>query len=391
MTTIVPTTEEDPSLAVVRFVSVLTWADAGAEVAEQEVAKLCREAEEYLVVRRWYELASLIVTSADIVFSKVGEKDLECIYTVICNLVSKSESPEEILDIAKLISGKVAQQPTDKPSLRLKILFNLYNLLDDGYARYYVYMKALQLAVSGKVTEHIITSFKKVDEFLKEWNIGIEDQRELFLTISNISRESRSNAKDSFNFLTKYLVTFSSENADDLSQAKDVAVQAIIEFVKAPDMFQCDLLDMPAVAQLEKDTKHSSIYQLLKIFLTERLDAYLEFQAANADLLNNFGLVHEDCVAKMKLTSLTDLAHESHQIPYALIKETLKINDDEVEIWVFKAVTAKLLKCKMDQINQLGNIANVINNIQSNKLTEEVNQVAAQNGTTTRVGFPFDK
>jgi len=32
MATIVPTTEEDPALSVVRFVSQLAWADAGAEV-----------------------------------------------------------------------------------------------------------------------------------------------------------------------------------------------------------------------------------------------------------------------------------------------------------------------------------------------------------------------
>ncbi|KAK9939581.1 hypothetical protein M0R45_016272 [Rubus argutus] len=30
--------------------------------------------------------------------------------------------------------------------------------------------------------------------------------------------------------------------------------------------FQCDLLGMPPVAQLEKDAKHALAYQLLKIF-----------------------------------------------------------------------------------------------------------------------------
>lgn len=53
--------------------------------------------------------------------------------------------------------------------------------------------------------------------------------------------------------------------------------------------FQCDLLDMPAVAQLEKDSKYALVYQLLKIFLTQKLDAYLDFHAANSDLLKNYG------------------------------------------------------------------------------------------------------
>ena len=75
--------------------------------------------------------------------------------------------------------------------LSLYSLFNLYNLLDHPNARFQVYMKALELAVSGKVTESIVPSFKKVDSFLKEWNIDIKDQRELFLAIANVLRENK--------------------------------------------------------------------------------------------------------------------------------------------------------------------------------------------------------
>lgn len=54
-------------------------------------------------------------------------------------------------------------------------------------------------------------------------------------------------------------------------------------------VLQCDLLEMPAVAQLEKDSKHALVYELLEIFLTQRLDAYLEFQTANSALLKSYG------------------------------------------------------------------------------------------------------
>uniref|UniRef100_A0A5B7BWY1 Eukaryotic translation initiation factor 3 subunit M n=1 Tax=Davidia involucrata TaxID=16924 RepID=A0A5B7BWY1_DAVIN len=402
MTTVVPTSEEDPALSVVRFTSEVSWADAGPEVAEQQVNRLCVEAQECMVMGRWLDLASLMLTTADLIFSKVSEKDIECIFTVICNLVTRPESPDESLEMAKLIATKITNQPNDKPALRLKIMFNLYNLLDTPYSQFSVYMKALNLAVNGKVTEHIIPSFKKMDNFLREWNIGIKDQRELFLAVSNVLKENKSLAKDSFKFLTKYLATFSGEDASIIGEAKEEAVRTIIEFVKAPDIFQCDLLDMPAVAQLEKDAKYALVYQLLKIFLTQRLDAYLDFHAANSTLLKSYGLVHEDCIAKMRLMSLVDLGSaESGQIPYVLIKDTLRINDDEVELWVVKAIAAKLMDCKMDQMNQIvivsrcterlfgqhqwqtlraklatwrGNIANVISTIQANKVTEDGTQ-----------------
>ncbi|KAF7803089.1 eukaryotic translation initiation factor 3 subunit M-like [Senna tora] len=413
MTTVVPTSEEDPALSVVRFASELAWADAGPEVAEPQVSRLCMEAEEFIAMGKWLELASLMVTSAELIFSKVSEKDVESIFTIICNLVTKTENPDEELEITKVIVAKVIQQPNEKPVVRLKILFNLYNLLETPYSRFYVYLKALNLAVNGKVTEHVIPSFVKMDSFLKDWgSIGIMEQRELLLTISNILQDNKSMAKDSLKFLTKYLATFSGEDAQALSEAKEEAVRAIVEFVKAPDIFQCDLLDMPAVWQLEKDAKYALVYQLLKIFLTQTLDAYLEFQTVNSTLLKSYDLVHEECIAKMRLMSLVDLASNgSGQIPYALIRDTLRINDDEVELWVVKAITAKLIECKMDQMNQVvivshchdrvfgqhqwqilrtklaawrGNVANVISTIQTNKVTEDGSQAGAAQGMVVR-------
>lgn len=402
MTTVVPTSEEDPALSVVRFTAELSWGDAGPEVSEAQVNSLCMEAQECMIEGRCLDLASLMLTSADLIFSKASEKDLECIFTVICNLVKKAENFDQAYKMADIISSKVTQQPNVKPALRVKILFNLYNLLENPASRFFVYMKALNVAVSGKVTEHVIPSFKNIDSFLREWNLGVKDQRELFLTISTALKENKSSAKDSFKFLTRYLATFSDEDAYALNEAKEEAVRAIVDFVKAPDMFQCDLLDMPAVAQLEKDAKHALVYQLLKTFLTQRLDAYLDFNTANSTLLKSYGLVHEDCIAKMRLLSLVDLAsNDSGQVPYSLIRDTLKIEGDEVESWVVKAITAKLIDCKIDQMNEVvivrrgtervfgphqweilrtklaswrTNIANVITSIQANKISEDSTQ-----------------
>lgn len=44
-------------------------------------------------------------------------------------------------------------------------------------------------------------------------------------------------------------------------------------------------------------------------------------------LVFGVGLVHEDCLSKMRLMSLVDLAStESGQVPYALIKDTLRVS-----------------------------------------------------------------
>lgn len=87
-------------------------------------------------------------------------------------------------------------------------LFNLYNLLENPYSRFHVYINALNLAYNGKVTEHIVPSFKKIDSFLKEWSIGISDQRELFLTISNVLKEHKRYDGVGFSYTKVNLVIF---------------------------------------------------------------------------------------------------------------------------------------------------------------------------------------
>ncbi|KAJ1292310.1 hypothetical protein BS78_02G382700 [Paspalum vaginatum] len=407
MATIVNTTEEEPMLAVVRFTAELAWADAGPEVADPEVTRLCLEAQEHILAGRWLDMASLMLASADLLLtppSRVPDKDLECILSVICSLVTRSRSEDQALQITKLICTKLTQQPDDRAALRLKALFSLYNMLPSSSGKAFVYKKALEVATAGKAAEYIIPSFKNIDSFVSEWGISNLEQRELYLAVARILKDQKGMAKGYFNFLDKYLATFkgSDDESAAIADAKEEAVAAIVEFVKSANLFQCDLLNMPAVAQLEKDEKYQLIYELLKIFLTKRLDSYLEFQTANSALLKDYGLVQEECITKMRLMSLLDLSSRcSGEIPYSAITDALKINDDEVEQWIVKAIAYKILDCKVDQLNQtvivsrhterifgmpqwqglrtkLGawrvNIASAINTIQVNKVTEDGTQ-----------------
>ncbi|XP_037482957.1 eukaryotic translation initiation factor 3 subunit M-like [Triticum dicoccoides] len=408
MATIVNTTEEEPTLAVVRSTAQLAWADAGAEVADPEVARLCAEAQQHALAGRWLDMASLMLANADLLLlaptAPDKAADLECVLTVICNLVTKAESEDEALEIARLICAKLAHQPGDKPTLRIKVLFSLYNLLPSLSGKALVYRKALELAAAGKAADCVVPTFKNIDAFVAYWGIGKPEQRDLFLAVTRILKDHKGMTKEYFKFLNKYLATFdgSADDADAIGAAKEEAAAAIIEFVKSSDLYQCDLLDMPAVAQLEKDEKYQPVYELLKIFLTQRLDSYLAFQTANSSLLQGYGLVHEECITKMRLMSLLDLSgHCSGEIPYSAITKALEINDDEVEYWIVKAISSKILDCKVDQLNQLvivsrhtarvfgmpqwqslrsklgvwrGNIASAINTIQANKVTEDGGQ-----------------
>ena len=48
---------------------------------------------------------------------------------------------------------------------------------------------------------------------------------------------------------------------------KGVAAAAVTEFIRSPDVFQFDLLESPAVAQLKGDAQYGKLWQLLQIVL----------------------------------------------------------------------------------------------------------------------------
>jgi translation initiation factor 3 subunit M len=191
MTTLVETSEEEPTLAVARAIAEIAWSQGGADIAEPAVAQFCEEAESYLIGGRYSDLANLLLTSADLVLANASEKDMECIFTVICNLVSKAQSPDEALAMADQIANKLTAHPIEKPALCLKILFHLYNMLGNPYGRFLIFKRAVKLAIAGKVTDLIVPSFKRLDAFLREWHIGESDKRDLYLSATNILKDQK--------------------------------------------------------------------------------------------------------------------------------------------------------------------------------------------------------
>ena len=61
----------------------------------------------------------------------------------------------------------------------------------------------------------------------------------------------------------------------DVASVKDTAAQAVIEFIRSPDLFQFDLFESPTIAQLKGDSQYGHLYQLLEIVLNGSLQASL--------------------------------------------------------------------------------------------------------------------
>ena len=73
--------------------------------------------------------------------------------------------------------------------------------------------------------------------------------------------------KEAYKLTIRALSTMQEASPEDLAGIKQIAVSAVAEFIRSPDVFQFDLLGSPAVTQLEDDPQQQPLYQLLQILL----------------------------------------------------------------------------------------------------------------------------
>jgi len=95
------------------------------------------------------------------------------------------------------------------------------------------------------------------------------------------------------------------------------------------------------------------IHNLLNIFVSEKLDAYIKFYESNKSFVEGLGLKHEDNLRKMKLLSFMQLAENRSEITFEEIQTSIQIKEEEVEEFMMDVITTKLVRAKLAQDNGL--------------------------------------
>lgn len=351
MATFVDTsTEEEQILTLVQYVTNLKKkADPEGESAGQfkeEATRLVQES-------RTKDVILKLIGETDAIFQQDhNDKEIEACLSVISALIRKMEP--EFTSGAQKLREAVASNTTDRPSLRLKIITNLYHAFDaQSVGRYETFMTLARYAHESKNAELMIPKFKRVDQWLEDWGASIEQKRKLFLLIRRILKDNNMSA-ESHKYLVKSLQTFEGKGNETSEELTSLAVEAILEAISFEDLFQCDhLLSLSSVKALQNDPAHGNLYTLLNIFAREKLDGLQAFVAAHAGFLESKGINVDQAFKKIRLLSIASLGSEAREIPYAVIASTLQVPATEVESWIIEAVSAKLLEAKMNQLKQV--------------------------------------
>ena len=150
--------------------------------------------------------------------------------------------------------------------------------------------------------------------------------------------------------MIELLGTYTTENA---SQAREETHRCIVASLGDPNTFLLDhLLQLKPVKFLEGEL----IHDLLKIFVSEKLEAYQKFYEGHREFVNSLGLKHEDNLTKMKLLTFMQLAETKSEIKFGEIQQHMQIGENEVEEFLIDVLKTKLVRAKIDQSNQVSNI-----------------------------------
>jgi len=273
--------------------------------------------------------------------------------------------------------GKKDEFGTDHLGLRLDILAQLFNSLRSAgqpRASAVTFKRLVEFADQARLSEGLLPHMGRVEGWLEEWESPDEQRRAIYLALSdmlrNLARTKRDQdeaaggsvggnieglMQDAYALLVKYLRTFNGGNSAALEAVRAPAVRAVVEFIKTPGQYRCDLMSCSAIEHLSGDTLYKPVYTLLSVFLSGRLNDMITFDRENVGFLEKMKLDKGEVFKKMRIVCLADLmskAGAGNEVSYADVSEALAVDVDEAEEWVMRAVEAGVVEARMDQMRE---------------------------------------
>ncbi|GJQ14270.1 hypothetical protein GpartN1_g6061.t1 [Galdieria partita] len=307
------------------------------------------------------QVASLLVDALIVAFNDpptdkladhIYEESLEGCVQVILGFIFSNQVDR--FKLATQLAQHLRQSEPFGP-LRLRTVTRIYNSFPETETSQRLELFILNVQVASKVNmlQALAPALTKAEFFLDMWSPSKQDRRRFYQTITEAFDESN-NETQAFEFHVKLLETFNGEGEDVLAGVESYAVKACKEAIKQPKLYRFDeLLDLDAIQRLKSTVQHALLFELLQIFVSEKLEAFVDFVRRNSVYFEEAGFDYEACLNKMRLLSLASLGVEQSEIPYSLAAKTLQVEQEELEHWVIQAVRLGLMEAKIDQMRQV--------------------------------------
>lgn len=270
------------------------------------------------------------------------------------HIIRQAAKPEMFLSrICQYLSKPITSSPQNGAGLALSILSTVFNTVPaDSEARFHIFRAVLSVAKSSGNFEALKAQLKNLDQWVAQWDIEADEQRQLYLEISETA-EASGETDESYDYLLKALRTIPADEASS-QDAQKLSTQALKAALIHPTHFDFeDLTSLDAVQALK--TSDATAFELLEIFTSDNLDSFNDFKTEHDGWLERLDLDETVLDRKIRLLTLASLAaHENQKrtLSYTQIAKALQVPEDEVEMWVIDVIRAGLVEGKLSQLNQ---------------------------------------
>lgn len=273
-------------------------------------------------------------------------------YNLLIHLIHFSDNPEMFLPrICQNLSSPITSSPYNSTGLSLNVLSTVFNTLSpDQDSRYHVLLAILKIIRNNSTFDQLRPQLKNLQSWLAAWEMDKEDQRKLYLAVSDLAAEA---AEDdaAYEYLISALRTLQDADEASSDEAKQLSLRALKAALNSPTHF--DFQDLTSLDSIQALRQSESIwFDLLEIVNAQLLDDFSDFNESHSDFLEPNGINIDILERKMRLLTLASLAasaSQSRQLPYSTISKALAIPSEDVEMWAIDAVRVGLVEGKLSQ------------------------------------------
>lgn len=283
-----------------------------------------------------------IVGVCDTCFKEQSEADVEAILNSIVSIMVSIplERGEELI-------RSFAQRLTNTPGPKMGVvavqsLWRLYNNLEShSPLRYHVYYHVIELAARVGFVREVFTGVEQLKKEFADCPPSNDHMQKLYRLLHQVLKDQHSDLASKV--MIELLGTYTDDNA---SHAREDAIKCISTALADPNTFLLDpLLALKPVKFLEGEP----IFELLNIFVSEKLSSYQAFYKKHQDFVHAQGLNHEQNVKKMRILTFMQMAESNPEIPFDDIVSELQIEEKDVEAFIIEVLKTRLVRARMEQ------------------------------------------
>ncbi|CAF0939499.1 unnamed protein product [Adineta ricciae] len=292
------------------------------------------------------KLKSIITDLKNIIGESIPEGEMEMFLNSVMSLIlliPEDKINKPIVEFAEAITS--ANVPEKYGPMQLRVLTNLIYVVPERITaeKYQILLNLIKCARDHRCINAASVGINQVKKWISDWKVPTEQVQELYRSM----HEAYTVAGDSANALQMSLELLGTYTKETALKARADAEKCIITSINDPNVFVMDhLLLLEPVKVLEGGT----IHKLLNIFVSGRLQDYLDFYAAQKTAIESQGVKHDRNVAKMRVLTFLQSAENQKEVTFDTIEKEMQIPTDEIESFIIEAVRTKMIRCKIDHL-----------------------------------------